>query len=80
MSLSMGIFTFVNAWFLMLFFTMPFFVRPALERSKVEYAAAPQALRWKKMLITNTVVSLVVTVLLALVMYSGWIPVRDVLT
>ena len=80
MSLSMGFFTFFNAWFLMLFFVSPFFVRPATERNALDYAAAPQAMKWKKLLLVNTLVSIVVTLLLALVINSGIFEMRDSLT
>lgn len=80
MSISMGFLTFFNSWFVMLFFVSPFFVRPATERGKLDYAAAPQAMQWKKLLLANTLVSIVVTVLLVLLINSGWFDVRDSLT
>lgn len=80
MSLSMAFFTFLNAWFVMLFFVVPFFVKPAQTRSEVEYAAAPQALKWKKLLICNTLASLVVTAVLALIIHSHIFVIRDAVT
>ncbi len=79
MSLSFAFFTFLNAWFLMLFFVLPFFVRPAATRSKVEYVAAPQALNWKKLILCNTLASITVTALLALIISSNLFVMRDAL-
>ncbi len=80
MSISMGFFTFLNAWFLMLFFVGPFFVRPAQTHSEVEYAAAPQAMKWKKLFMTNTIASIVLTLLIALVLHSNFMSLRDAIS
>lgn len=80
MSVSMGFFTFLNTWFLMMFFVLPFYIRPAQRMQDTDYVAAPSALPWKRFLLTNTLVSVVVTLLLALIIHSGWFDVRDSLT
>ena len=80
MSLSFGFFTFLNAWFLMFFFVLPFFVHPAKEHTAVEYAAAPQPLRWKKLLLTNTLVSIVATLVMALIIHSHLFVMRGALS
>lgn len=61
MSLSMTLFTFINTWFITLFFVLPFFVRPEEQRTSEGYAAAPKAIRWKKALLYNSAVSILVT-------------------
>ncbi|MBY0407912.1 MAG: DUF1467 family protein [Rickettsiales bacterium] len=77
MTWSMGVFTFLNAWWLSLLIVMPFFVRPAKTRSAVEYAGAPQGMPWKKLVAVNTLVSLCATLVLAAIVHSGWFPMRD---
>jgi predicted secreted protein len=73
MSLSMAVFTFINAWWIMLFFVMPFGVKTAESRNEHEYAAAPKAINWKKMLAINTVLALLATGGLAWLIHSGLI-------
>lgn len=77
MSWPMTVFTFLNAWFITLFFVVPFWTRPSLKAEKNEYAGAPQTIRWKKLLIFNTGVAFTITVLLAWFVSSGLVPVRD---
>jgi predicted secreted protein len=79
MSISMAIFTFINAWWIMLFFILPFMTRPAAQHTRMEYAAAPQPIRWRKLFVIDTVLSLAVTGILALIINSGVFPV-DTLT
>jgi predicted secreted protein len=75
MSISMAVFTFINTWWIMLFFVFPFHVRPVEEHTQLEYAAAPKSIRWKRMLVIDTVLSLIVTAALALLISSGIFPV-----
>lgn len=78
MSLSMALFTFINGWWIMLFFVIPFMIEPASqERDATDYAAAPKRIYWKKAVIATTIASAAVTVLLALLMASGWMKMRN---
>ena len=76
MSISMFILTFVNVWCLMLFFVLAFGVKKEPNTSPLEYAAAPQAFPWKKKLRLNTFISFGVTVIIALIIKSGIIPLH----
>jgi predicted secreted protein len=75
MSLSMAIFTFINAWWIMLFMVLPFGVERPENRDKVEYAAAPKAVRWKKKFLVAAVLAAAVTALLAVIINSGLVRV-----
>lgn len=79
MSLSMAFFTFLNAWWIMLFVVLPLNIEKNTDRTEVEYAAAPKSINWRRVLWTNTLLAAAVTGLLALVIHSGVIPLRDVL-
>lgn len=80
MSLSLDFFTFLNCWFLTLFMVVPFFVRPNEKRDVLEYAAAPRALPWKKVLLVNTLVSFLMAVAITLVVQSNLFIMRDALS
>ena len=58
MSLSLGIFTFINAWWVTLFFVLPF---------------AGKTPNWKKLLIINSAISFTITAILAAVIHSGFV-------
>lgn len=78
MTPSMAFFTFLNAWWVMLFFVLPFGVKREEMRNPLHYAAAPKAHNWKKLIIVNTLLSLSVTLLLYLIIQSGVITLRDI--
>jgi len=77
MSVSMALFTFLNAWWVMLFFTLPFGIEPSGEGAS--NPAAPKQPQWKKKLIITTILAAFVTLALALIIKSGIIPLRDIL-
>ena len=72
MSLPMALVTFFCSWWIMLFFVLPFYIRPNDSISPLEYQAAPQPLRWGRVLLVNLALSLLVVVALALATKSGW--------
>jgi predicted secreted protein len=74
MSLSMAIFTFINAWWILLFAVVPCFVKPAQSKDKNDYAAAPAPVPWKRILVIDTLLALLVTLVLAMVIASGFFP------
>ena len=74
MSPSMAFFTFLNAWWISLFLVVPFFVKSAENPAAHEYKASPQPVPWKKVLLVDTLVALAATVLLALIIGSGYFP------
>lgn len=74
MSPSMAFFTFLNAWWVCLFVVVPFFVKPAETKAETDYAAAPQPVPWKKILLIDSLLALLVTVVLALIIGSGLFP------
>ena len=61
MTLSMGIFTFINAWWITLFFVLPFVGKTP---------------RWKKIFIINSGISLSITLLLCVLIHSEIIPLK----
>lgn len=71
MSLSLGIFTFINVWWVTLFFVLPVGVRMSASKSTLDYAGAPQPHKWKKIIFINSIISLCVTLLLALLIRGG---------
>ena len=75
----MGILTFANVWCLMLFFVLAFSARPDSDALPLDYVAAPKALRWKKMLRLNTLLSIGVTLVIAFIVKSGLIPLHTIL-
>lgn len=78
MSWSLGLFTFLNVWWIMLFFILPFGIRKSEDPSPLDYAAAPQPHPWKKLLLINTAVSVVVTLLIAIIVNSGLFSLGDI--
>ena len=78
MSLSLFFFTFLNVWWIMLFFILPFGVRPAINHSPLDYAAAPHPHQWKKLLLINTAISVVVTLIIAVIVKSGVFSLGDI--
>ncbi len=77
MSISMGIFTFINAWWISLFFMLPFSIEAPGKQEDIGYAAAPKKIRWKRLLAGATMIAIFVTVTLALVIKSGIVPVKN---
>jgi len=78
MTLSLGLFTLLNVWWLMLFFILPFGIKNAQSNSPLEYAAAPPPHPWKKLLLINTGVSIAVTLVIAFIVKSGWFTLGDI--
>lgn len=77
MGWGMGVFTFLNVWCLTLFFVIICSAKPDPERSSIEYAAAPQMIAWKKKLWLNTLISVVVTLVIAFIINSGMFPMNN---
>jgi len=77
MTISMTLFTFVNIWCLLMFAVTPFFIRPAENHAAHEYAAAPKSIGWKKALLVNTLLAVIVTAALAMLIRSGIIPLHN---
>lgn len=76
MSISMALFTYLNAWFVSLFFTLPFFARTPRNSEGLGYAAAPETPAWRRVLTINSLLALMLTGVLAIVMSSGLISLR----
>lgn len=59
------VFTFLNAWWIMLFIAIPFGTNYEENKndknSKEVYAAAPSSINWKKVIIIATVLAAIVT-------------------
>ena len=81
MSWLMAIFVFLNAWWVVLFITLPLGIEPASKNPEpgMEYIAAPRRIHWRKIFIWNTALALGCTALLALVIESGIVPVREMI-
>ncbi|MGE0754747.1 MAG: DUF1467 family protein [Alphaproteobacteria bacterium] len=72
MSWTMACFTYVNLWWVCLFFVWPFCIEQGQPGSlaPLEYAAAPKKIYWKKMLVANSLVSAIITAILTLVILN----------
>jgi predicted secreted protein len=79
MSLSMTIFTFLNAWWISLFMVLPLSIERGERSSELEYAAAPKRIHWRRIMVVTTLLAVFFTAALALLIKSGIIPVRDTL-
>jgi predicted secreted protein len=73
MSISLAIFTFVNAWWISMFIALPF-GRVEGQQPDVAYKASPARFNWKKSVVIATVLALVITALLAGLINSGILP------
>lgn len=77
MSVSMAIFTFINVWCVALFLALPFGIETGPRGNASEYAAAPRRINWKKIVIIDTLLSIVITAAIALIIKTGIVPVRQ---
>ena len=77
MTLGFAFFTFLNAWWIMLFIAVPFSTEyKAEDKQSLDYAAAPTRIRWKKAFVIATILACVVTLGLALLFKSGIVEVK----
>jgi predicted secreted protein len=74
MSPSLAVFTFINAWWILLFVIVPFHVKPSESKAERDYAAAPAPVPWKRIFLIDALLSLLVTAALALIIHSGYFP------
>lgn len=77
MSFSMGVFTYINAWCVTFFFVMPFFTVKDEQARQGDYAAAPKTPRWGRVIVVNSVVALAATLMVAGIVESGWLAMRE---
>lgn len=75
--LSKAIFTFVNAFFISLFFVVPFFVQKREHSPDEGYAGAPETPKWRNFILVTGLVSAVITLIIALVIEVDIISFRD---
>jgi predicted secreted protein len=78
MSITLGVFTFLNAWWICLFMALPFGREDGTKES-IAYNAAPARFNWKKSFIIAAVMAAVFTALLAIAIESELVPLRDML-
>ena len=76
MTLSFALFTYINVWWITLFFVLPFGVRRDAAQSPLDYAVAPKAHKWKKLLIINSLISLGLTALIAGMIHAGVVSLK----
>lgn len=76
MKLTYILFIYLNAWFVCLFMVLPFFVKAQDKEGGEGYAAAPRAIVWRRGLIINSLVAVVVTGAVAWLIQSGLINVK----
>ncbi len=81
MTPAFALFTFLNAFWIMVFVAIPFSIKyedeSEIKSSASEgYAAAPKTIHWKKAIIITTILALIVTLALALIIKSGIVPVK----
>jgi|CXWL01.1.fsa_nt_gi predicted secreted protein len=83
MPLTFAFFTFLNAWWIMLFIAIPFSVKYADESENIpaneKYIAAPKTIYWKKAVIIATILAALITLILALVIKSGIVPMKNLI-
>ncbi len=72
MNWSMAIFTFINAWWIMLFFVLPF----SIQHDEGSYGGV-KITGWRKKLAINTLLSMLVTAGLALIINGGFFTLRS---
>lgn len=77
MSVSMAIFTFINVWCVTLFLALPFGIETGPRDNTSEYEAAPRRIDWKKIVVIDTLLSLVITAAIAIIIKTGIVPVRN---
>jgi predicted secreted protein len=82
MTWPFAFFTFLNAWWVMIFVAVPLSIKYASGNERPPgaeegYAAAPKVINWKKAVIIASILALAITVALALVIKSGIVPVRN---
>ena len=79
MTWTMAFFTFLNAWFIALLLAFPFSIEPPdQDDEKWGYNAAPKRIKWRKLLISGIIMALIFTLLLAMIIKSGIVPVKHI--
>lgn len=76
MSISMAIFTFINVWWISLFFVLPLGVEKDGHHLPANYIGAPKNVDWKKKLIQTSLIAAAITGILALIINSGIVQIR----
>jgi predicted secreted protein len=77
MTVSMAIFTYINVWCIALFLALPFCIERGPAESSRDYIGAPKRIAWKKIVVIDTIMSLVITATIALVIKTGIVPVHN---
>ncbi len=80
MSWSFAFFTWLNAFWVMMFIAIPFsteYESPREKENSYVYAAAPKKIYWKKVVAIAATLAIIITAMLALVIKSGIIPVKN---
>lgn len=72
MTPTLAVFTFINAWWICLFMSLPFGRQQEGAKDDVAYNAAPAKFNWKKASLIATVLASIVTLVLALIINSGY--------
>ena len=79
MTLPFALFTYLNLWFIMLFFVIAICTKTEAHPAQLDYIAAPKKPYWKKIFYINSLITLVVTLLIAFLINSGLIPLSGVI-
>jgi hypothetical protein len=81
MGWSFAFFTFLNAFWIMAFIAIPFSTEYENQGEKkgnnYDYAAAPKKIYWKKVVTIAAILAIIITAVLALVIKSGIVPVKN---
>lgn len=77
MTLSMAIFTFINAWWISVFLMLPFSIETPEKADEHTTPAAPKKIHWKRIVTGATLLAFFFTLTLALVIKSGIVPVKN---
>jgi predicted secreted protein len=78
MSVTMAVFTFLNAWWICLFMALPF-GREDGTKENIAYNASPARFNWKKSFKIATLLAALFTVALALIINYELVPLRNML-
>ena len=76
MTIPLAVFTVVVTWCISLVAVLPLVIERGSHDSPLDYVAAPKRIRWKKLLVVNTLLALLLTAAIALIIKTGIVPVR----
>lgn len=77
MTPTMALFTYINCWFITLFFVFPFYIKSASSQRITDYKASPEEMNWMSLLKVNSLISFAITAGLVWLIESGLFSMKD---